>query len=387
MNRTKLENKIIKILKKIIGNKSKKLHEPIFFGNEKKYVLDCIKSSFVSSVGKYVNIFENKVKKYTKSKNAVGIINGTCALQIVLQSIGVKSNDEVIVPSLSFIATANAVRHCGAFPNFVDVEKKTLGICAGKLEKYLKKISIKKKNFLINKKTGRKITALIAVHVFGMPCKIEEIKKVCKKFRIKVIEDAAEAIGSFYKKKHLGSFSEAGVISFNGNKTITSGNGAMVITENKQLANRIRHLSTQAKIKHIWEYNHDDVGYNYRLSNINAAIGCAQMEKLPIILRAKRKNFQRYYTCLNKLNFVQILKEPPLTKSNYWLITMKLNINFLKKNILLKKLYDLNFLCRPVWKPLHTLKIFIKYEKDNCINAEEIYDQILNLPSSPEISL
>ena len=239
----------------------------------------------------------------------------------------------------------------------------------------------------MNRFNGRKIKALIAVHVFGMPCEIVRINKVCKKYNIKVIEDAAESIGSFYKNKHLGTFSLAGVISFNGNKTITSGNGAMVLTNNKKLAKKIKHLSTQAKLNHQWEYDHDDVGYNFRLSNINAAIGCAQMENLPIILKAKRQNFIKYYQTFKKFNCIEILKETKFTHSNYWLISMKLKDKKIKKNNLLKKLHSANFMCRPVWKPLSNLKIFKNCKKDICNNSSQIYNTIINLPSSPEISI
>ncbi len=382
-----IESYILKGLKKVVGKKSKQLHEPIFLGNEKKYLIDCINSTYVSTVGKYVNLFENKLKKYTKANNAVAIINGTSALQICLKSIGVNFNDEVIIPSLTFIATANAVKHCGAYPNFVDVEKDTFGVCPNKLEKYFKKILIREKNYSINRYNGRKVKALIAVHVFGMPCKINQINKICKKYKIKVIEDAAESIGSFFKKKHLGTFSLAGVISFNGNKTVTCGNGAIVLSNNKKLAKKIKHLSTQAKLVHKWEYDHDDIGYNYRLSNINAAIGCAQMEKLSIILKAKRQNFETYFKVFNKFNDVQILREPKFVRSNYWLISMKINQKKIKKNNLLKKLHKSGFLSRPIWKPLHNLKIFKNSKKDKCRNAIEVYNSIINLPSSPGVSL
>ena len=240
---------ILKSVKLAVKQNSKKLHEPIFKGNEKKYLKKCIETGYVSYIGKYVNTFERKISKYTGSKNAVALVNGTCALHILLKYFNVGINDEVILPSITFVATANSVAYCKALPHFVDIEKETLGICPEKLEEYLKKITIKKNGYCINKKTGRKIKVLIAVHALGLPCKILEIKKICKNYNIKLIEDAAGAMGSFLKGKHLGNFSQAGVISFNGNKTITCGGGAVIITENKKLANKIRHLSTTAKKK------------------------------------------------------------------------------------------------------------------------------------------
>lgn len=384
-----IKNKIYAIVSKIknvVKDKSKNLHEPIFKGNEIKYLKECIKSTFVSSSGKYVDLFEKKLVNYTKSKNAVSIINGTSAIHILLKSIGVKTNDEVIVPSLTFVATANAVKYCGAHPNFVDIKESNLGICPIKLKKYLEKIVIKKKNFSVNKNNGRIIKALIAVHIFGVPCDIIEIKNICKKFNIKVIEDAAEALGSFYKKKHLGNFTEGGVISFNGNKTITAGNGAVIITNNNKLAKKIKHLSTTARTKSKWEYDHDEVGYNYKLSNINAAIGCAQIENIKKILIAKKKNYHLYLKQFKNLRFAEIMREPDNSSINYWLISLKINKKLIKKNNLLKALHKEKIKCRPVWKPLNTLKIFKDCQSDKCIVSKKIYETVINLPSSPEIS-
>ena len=383
-----LEEKIIiNKIKKVINNGSKKLHEPIFFGNEKKYLDECIKSSYVSSVGKFVNKFEKKLCKFTKSPHAVALINATSAIHLLLRSLDISKNDEVLIPSITFVATANAIKHCEAQPNFVDVEKKTFGICPLKLKNYLEKIIIKKNGQSFNKFTRKRIKVLIAVHAFGMPCDIKSINKICKKYNIKVIEDAAEAIGSFYKKTHLGTSSLAGVISFNGNKTITTGNGAVILSKNKSLIQKIRHLSTQAKKKHKWEYDHDAVGYNYRLSNINAAIGCAQIEKIKKIISLKRKNFNSYKKEFKNFKCVKLLSEHKLCKSNFWLICLIIKKKKIKKNRLLSELHKKNIHCRPIWKPLHSLKIFRKCKKDRCENAEEIYKKTINLPSSPNISL
>lgn len=374
---------ILNSVKLAVKQNSKKLHEPLFKGNEKKYLKKCIETGYVSYIGKYVNTFERKISKYTGSKNAVALVNGTCALHILLKYFNVGINDEVILPSITFVATANSVAYCKALPHFVDIEKETLGICPEKLEEYLKKIAIKKKGYCINKKTGRKIRVLIAVHVFGVPCKILEIKKICKKYNIKLIEDAAGAMGSFLKGKHLGNFSQAGVISFNGNKTITCGGGAVIITENKKLASKIRHLSTTAKKKHPWEYIHDEIGYNYRMTNLNAAIGCAQLENINRIISAKRKNFFLYKRLFKKNKDVQIIQEPNYSKTNYWLITLIIKKNKKLKNQVLKVLNQSGFQGRSIWKPLHTLKIFEKCPRGKLKNTMDIYNRAINLPSSP----
>ena len=374
---------ILNSVKLAVKQNSKKLHEPLFKGNEKKYLKKCIETGYVSYIGKYVNTFERKISKYTGSKNAVALVNGTCALHILLKYFNVGINDEVILPSITFVATANSVAYCKALPHFVDIEKETLGICPEKLEEYLKKIAIKKKGYCINKKTGRKIRVLIAVHVFGVPCKILEIKKICKMYNIKLIEDAAGAMGSFLKGKHLGNFSQAGVISFNGNKTITCGGGAVIITENKKLASKIRHLSTTAKKKHPWEYIHDEIGYNYRMTNLNAAIGCAQLENINRIISAKRKNFFLYKRLFKKNKDVQIIQEPNYSKTNYWLITLIIKKNKKLKNQVLKELNQSGFQGRSIWKPLHTLKIFENCPRGKLKNTMDIYNRAINLPSSP----
>ena len=377
---------ILNSVKLAVKQNSKKLHEPLFKGNEKKYLKKCIETGYVSYIGKYVNTFERKISKYTGSKNAVALVNGTCALHILLKYFNVGINDEVILPSITFVATANSVAYCKALPHFVDIEKETLGICPEKLEEYLKKIAIKKKGYCINKKTGRKIRVLIAVHVFGIPCKILEIKKICKKYNIELIEDAAGAMGSFLKGKHLGNFSQAGVISFNGNKTITCGGGAVIITENKKMASKIRHLSTTAKKKHPWEYIHDEIGYNYRMTNLNAAIGCAQLENINRIISAKRKNFFLYKRLFKKNKDVQIIQEPNYSKTNYWLITLIIKKNKKLKNQVLRELNQSGFQGRSIWKPLHTLKIFEKCPRGKLKNTMDIYNRAINLPSSPILS-
>ena len=325
-------NYFLKSFRKIFSNKSARLHDPLFKGNEKKYLMNCINSSFVSYVGNYVSLFEKKLTQYTRSKYAVATSSGTSALHLILKYLKIGKNDEVLMPTSTYVATAAAVIYCNSTPNFVDIENENLGICPNKLKSYLERISKKKGKSCYNKKTGKKIKALIVVHLYGFPSKILEIKKVCKNFNIKIIEDAAEALGSFYKKKHLGTFSEAGILSFNGNKTITCGGGGAIITNNKKMAKKLKHLSVHAKKSGSDDHIHDEIGYNYRMTNLSAAVGCAQMENLKKILKAKRKNYETYKNLFKNENDIEILKEPINSKTNYWLI-----IGLVKKSNLKKK--------------------------------------------------
>ncbi len=381
----KFKNEILLGLKKVIRNRSGRLHDPIFIGNEKKYLNHCISSGFVSYVGKYVKIFENKIAKYTNSKYAVATNSGISALHLILKYFNLSSNDEVIIPSYTYVATANAIKYCGSLPNFVDIETETLGICPKKLDLYLKKITKKKGSRFYNKKTGKRIKALIAVHVYGFPCKIAELKKICKKYNILFIEDAAEAIGSFLKNKHLGTFGEAGIISFNGNKTLTCGGGGVILTNNKKMAIKLKHLSTQAKLPNKNDHIHDEVGYNYRMTNLSAAVACAQIEKINIILSAKRNNFKLYKNTFKNSQYVKFLQEPKNSRCNYWLITGILRNKNLREN-LIKFLKIKGFYLRPTWRPLHTLEIFKNCPKDNMNNSMDFFEKAINFPSSPVIS-
>ena len=380
-----IEKKISISLRRMFKNKSKRLHDPLFVGNEKKYLNNCISSGYVSYVGKYVEVFEKKISSYTKSKYSIATSSGTSALHLVLKYFNLGFNDEVIIPSLTYVATANAVRYCNSTPNFVDIEKKNLGICQNKLEAYLMRITKRIGRYYYNKKTGRKIKALIAVHLYGFPCKINEIKKICKKYNIILIEDAAEALGSFYRKKHLGTFSEAGILSFNGNKTLTCGGGGAIITNNKKMALNLKHLSVHAKKKDSLDHIHDAIGYNYRMTNLSAALGCAQLENVNKILKAKRLNFLSYLEIFKDINQIKIYKEPKDSKTNYWLITGILK-NEKDKLYILKTLRKKGFGLRAIWRPLHTLKIFKDYPKDNLKNSEDFFKRAINFPSSPAIN-
>lgn len=374
---------IINTVKKILGKGRHSLHEPYFCGNEWKYVKKTLDENYVSSIGSFVNKFEDQIKKFTKSKYAIPVVNGTEALHLSLVACGVKSNDEVLVPTITFVGTANAVVYSGAIPHFVDSELETLGIDPLKLEKYLEKITIKKGKFYFNKKTKRRIKAIMPVHVFGNICKIDKILKIAKKYKLVVIEDAAEALGSFYKNKHAGTFGLVGCFSFNGNKILTTGGGGAIITNSKLLAKKMKHLSTTAKINHRWEYIHDTIGYNFRMPNINAALGSAQIENLNKFLISKRKLFLKYCKDFSKVNDVRLIKNPEFSKSNNWLNTIFIKNSSIKKRNKVLNLGQKNrIFLRPVWKPLHTLKHLNKMPKMNLDAAKKIYESCINLPSS-----
>jgi aminotransferase in exopolysaccharide biosynthesis len=378
-----LPNDIIKSIRKVVGKQKHHLHEPFFSGNEIKYLKKTITTNLVSSVGPFVKKFEDQITKFTKTKYTISVVNGTAALHLSLVASGVKNNDEVLVPTITFVGTVNAIVYSGATPHFVDSEFETLGIDPLKLEKYLEKITVKKGKFYFNKKTKRKIKAIMPVHVFGNICKIDKILKIAKKYNLLVIEDAAEALGSFFKNKHAGTFGLVGCFSFNGNKIMTTGGGGAIITNNKLLAKKIKHLSTTSKIEHRWEYIHDAVGYNFRMPNLNAALGSAQIENLNKFLRSKRKLFLRYCKEFLKVNNVILIKNPEFSKSNNWLNTIFIkNSSIKKRNKVLSLAQKNQIFLRPVWKPLHQLKHFRSMPKMNLENAKKIYISCINLPSS-----
>ena len=378
-----LPDNIIKSIRNVVGKEKHHLHEPLFFGNEIKYLKKTITTNLVSSVGPFVKKFENQIARFTRSKYAISVVNGTEALHLSLVACGVKNNDEVLVPTITFVGTANAIVYSGAIPHFVDSEFETLGIDPLKLEKYLKKITIKKGKFYFNKKTKRKIKAIMPVHVFGNICQIDKIIKIAKKYNLLVIEDAAEALGSYFKNKHAGTFGLVGCFSFNGNKIMTTGGGGAIITNNKLLAKKIKHLSTTAKINHSWEYIHDTVGYNFRMPNLNAALGSAQFENLNKFLRSKKKLFLRYCKEFSKVNDIELVKNPKFSISNNWLNTIIIkNSSIKKRNKVLSLAQKNQIFLRPVWKPLHTLKHFSKMPRMNLDVAIKIYKSCINLPSS-----
>ncbi len=373
-------------LNNIFKKKSKQLHTPIFFGNEIKYLKDCIDTGYVSYVGKFVNKFEKKLSNYTKSKFTVATSSGTAGLHLVLNYLSINNKHEVLLPSYTYVATANAIKYCGADPHFVDIETDTLGICPKKLENYLKTKTFKSGKKTINRTTKKEIKALILVHLYGFPGKVLEIKNICKKYNLYFIEDAAEAMGSFFKKKHLGTFGDFGILSFNGNKTITTGGGGAVLTKLKKHAKALKHLSTHAKKNVKFDHIHDKIGFNYRMINISAAVGCAQLENLNKIIASKRENFVFYKNFFKKYKNYRVLSEPKYSRCNYWLITLIFNNKRLKK-LFLKELSKKGFGLRKTWRPLHTLKIFKNCQSDKLNNSEKIFDNSINLPSSPFLQL
>ena len=377
---------IIRSIKNLLGEGPHFLHEPSMGKKEIKYVSETIKNNFVSTKGIYVQKFEKKIKNYTKANHVTSTINGTQAIFIALKALGIKHNEEVLVPALTFVGTVNAISYLGAEPHFIDSNIKDFGIDCRKLENYLKKTVIFKKNKSINKKTGRAIRAIIPVHVFGHPCDIEYILRLAKKYKLKIVEDAAECLGSFYKNKHLGTFGDAGCLSFNGNKIITTGGGGAVLSKNKNLNEKIRHLISTAKVQHKWEYIHNEVGYNLRLPSLNAALGLAQISKINFFLKQKRKLFFKYNNIFDKIGGVKLFKENKFSKSNYWLQTLILDYkNIHLKNKLLKSGYSRKIFMRPAWKLISELSPYKNKQRMNLNGAKDIYKRVINLPSSQKL--
>lgn len=356
------------------------LHEPLFIGNEKKYIGECIDSTFVSSVGKYVDRFEEDIASFTGAKKAVVCVNGTNGLHMALMLTGVKQDEEVITQPLTFIATANAISYCGAHPVFVDIDKDTLGLSPHALDFFLKQNVEIKADGCYNKITKRKITAVVPMHTFGHPCRIEEIADICKNYNIQLVEDAAESLGSYYKGKHTGNFGNIGVLSFNGNKIITTGGGGMLLFNDELLAQKAKHLTTQAKIPHAWEFVHDNIGYNYRMPNINAALGVAQLEQIEKFLVAKRKLANAYKTFFTSIG-IQFVVEPENSTSNYWLNAILLK-DRQERNDFLEYTNNKGIMTRPSWELMNRLPMFKDAQCGDLNNAEWIADRLVNISSS-----
>ncbi len=356
------------------------LHEPKFVGNEKAYLIDCIDSTFVSSVGRYVDKFEQLMAEYTGAKYAIATVNGTAALHIALELVGVNQGDEVITQPLSFIATCNAISYCGAKPIFVDVDLDTLGMSPVSLKLFLSANATKTSTGCINKKTGKKIAAVVPMHTFGHPCRIDEIAKICEEFGIPLIEDAAESLGSYYQGRHTGTFGKLAAFSFNGNKTITTGGGGMIITDDEVIAKRAKHITTTAKQPHSYEFVHDEIGYNYRLPNINAALGCAQMESLPKILESKRVVAEAYGEFFRDINLT-FVNEPDLAHANYWLNALVLK-DIEARECFLNELNAAGVMTRPIWRLMNELKMFSDCQSSDLPNAKWLEERVVNIPSS-----
>ena len=356
------------------------LHEPRFFGNEKKYLNECIDSTFVSSVGKFVDEFEEKIANYTGAKYAIATSNGTSALHISLLLADVDQNSEVITQPLTFVATCNTISYCGAQPIFLDVDKDTMGLSPSALKYFLENHTTVKSQQCINNKTGKVIKACVPMHTFGNPCKIDEIKEICDKYHVFLIEDAAESVGSIYKGKHTGTFGQVGVMSFNGNKIITAGGGGCIVTNDKALAKKAKHLTTTAKVQHKWDFNHDMVGYNYRMPNLNAALLVAQLENLDNFISSKRKLANVYKTFFNSNNYV-FVKEPMDSKSNYWLNSILLK-NKQQRNEFLDETNSNSVMTRPIWTLMNKLPMFEHAQCGDLTNSEWLEERVVNIPSS-----
>jgi perosamine synthetase len=360
------------------------LHEPRFIGNEKKYINECIDSTFVSSVGKFVDDFEERIAKFTGAKYAIATTNGTSALHISLILGGVCKDTEVITQPLTFIATCNAISYCEANPIFIDVDRETLGLSHESLEVFLREHTFMNDDGLcVNKKTSKVIKACVPMHTFGHPCKIDEIASICCEYNIVLIEDAAESLGSYYKDKHTGTFGKLGILSFNGNKIITSGGGGCIITDDKDLAEKAKYITTTAKMPHKWDYRHNMIGYNYRLPNINAALLCAQLENLDRFIDDKRKLANNYNDFFESSN-INFFVEPQNCKSNYWLNAIIL-ADKEERDKFLEETNRHDVMTRPIWTLMNKLEMFKDAECGYLENSLWLEDRVVNIPSSVRI--
>lgn len=365
----------------------KPLHEPRFAGNEWTYVKDCLDTGWVSSAGKYVERFENDLIALTGAKHAVAVVNGTAALHIALTLAGVGCDDEVLVPALTFAATAAAVKYCGAIPHFVDSEQRTLGLDPCALRRHLEAIADVRGGACWNARSGRRIRAVVPMHTFGHPVDLEGVLALAADLGLEVVEDAAESLGSYYRARHTGTYGRLGTLSFNGNKTVTTGGGGAVITDDAELARRAKHATTTAKRPHRWEYFHDEIGYNYRLPNINAALGCAQLEQLPEFLASKRRLYERYAGAFAGVEHVRLVREPEECRSNYWLHALLLDWAVAhERDAILAATNDCGIMTRPVWVLLHRLPMYEQCPRAPLPVAESLEHRLINIPSSPGLA-
>ena len=381
-----LAEQVVHTLRKVLGNAPAALHEPRFVGNEWAYLKDCLDSTFVSSVGKYVDRFETELAAYTGARHAVAVVNGTAALHVALLLAKVRPGDEVLVPALTFAATANAVTYCSAVPHFVDSDVSTLGIDVERLRGHLAVIGERRDGSCINKLSGRPIRALVPMHTFGHPGDLDGLLSVARDYGIALIEDAAESLGSTYHGRHTGTFGLAGVLSFNGNKTITTGGGGALLTDNAELAKRAKHLTTTAKLPHRWEYRHDEVGFNYRMPNLNAALGCAQIEQLDCFLASKRTLHAAYARAFAAVDGVALLEEPAGTRSNYWLQALLLSPDLVsQRDEILSATNDAGLMTRPAWILMHELAQFSNCPRMDLNVAAGLAARLINIPSSADL--
>ena len=375
-------SKTINFIKEVYGNKEfTPLAIPVFAGNEKKYLEECIDTTFVSSVGQFVDRFEKDMAAYTGCKRAVVCVNGTNALHMSLMLAGVERDDEVLTQALTFIATCNALSYIGAHPIFIDVDKTTMGLSPDAIKEWLVKNIEIRNGQCYNKNTGRRVKACVPMHTFGHPVRIEEIAQICEEYHIELVEDAAESIGSLYKGKHTGTFGKVGAISFNGNKTITTGGGGMMLFNDEELGALAKHLTTQAKIPHRWEFRHDHIGYNYRMPNINAALGCAQLENLDKFVESKRQVAAEYAEFFKNIDDMDFFTEPENCYSNYWLNAVILRDKEAQQEFL-QQTNDNGVMTRPIWELMNRLPMFENCENDGLKNTIWFADRVVNIPSS-----
>ena len=382
-NKFRIEDQVIGAIHKVTGERHAALHESSFNGNEWLYLKQCLDSTFVSSVGKFVDRFESDVQDFTGAKYCVATVNGTSALHIALKVAGVKAGDEVMMPALTFVAQANAVTYCNATPHFVESEESTLGVDAYKLRDYLINFTEQRSKLCINSSTGNIIRALVPMHTFGHPSDIDALLAISRDFNIILLEDSSESLGSFYNDIHTGTFGKLGTLSFNGNKTITTGGGGAIITNDFELAKYAKHLTTTAKLKHDWEYRHDDIGYNYRMPNINAALGCAQLEQLPSILTRKRDLFEKYKIAFKGVQGVNLITEPSNCRSNFWLQTLILDEDCSEeRDLILQATNDKGLMTRPAWVLMSELAPYAECPHMNLKIAKSLTKRLLNIPSN-----
>lgn len=372
---------VVQIIRKRYGSPDTiPLHAPWFGGKEREYLTDCIDSTFVSSVGKYVDRFESLVQKFTNASRAVAVVNGTNGLHLALRLVGVQPGDEVITQALTFVATTNAIAYQQAYPVFVDVDRDTLGLSPDYLRRFLSEHTTKTPEGVVNKTTGRRIAAVVPMHTFGHPIRIKELVAVCNEYGLPVVEDAAESLGSVVDGVHTGLFGTVGVLSFNGNKTITTGGGGMLITNDQDLGQRAKHLSTTAKVPSRWDFYHDEVGFNYRMPNINAALGCAQFELISTILQNKRSTADYYNREFAGVSGIEFITEPEGSRSNYWL-----NAVILESREARDKFLDYTnsngIQTRPIWILQNKLPMNTRYQTDELLNSQWLEDRVVNIPS------
>ncbi len=385
---TSLPERIVAAIRSVAGAGPTALHEPSFAGNEWLYLKECLDSTFVSSVGKFVDRFESDLAQFTGARHAVAVVNGTAALHIALKLAGVQAGDEVLIPALTFVATANSVAYCGAIPHLIDSDERTLGVDPEKLRDYLDATTEQHGGHCINRITRRVVRAIVPMHTFGHPVAMEALQAVARDFNLPIVEDAAESLGSTYRGRHTGTFGRVGVLSFNGNKTITTGGGGALLTDDASLARHAKHLTTTAKIAHPWEYRHDEIGYNYRMPNLNAALGCAQLEQLPALLSAKRELFRAYQTAFTAVAGVRLMAEPEGCVSNYWLQTLVLDPAMAnQRDAVLQATNSQGIMTRPVWLLMQELAPFRQCPRMDLASAQLLARRIINIPSSAGLGM